>query len=285
MLVVKVGGSRGIDYDAVCADLAVLMARGIRAILVHGGSEETNRLSEKLGRPPRMVTSVSGYTSRYTDRETMEIFEMVYCGKMNKAIVEKLQRLGVNAVGLSGIDGRLWEGPRKSSITIVENGKKKILRDDFTGRVERVNVALLELLLTNDYTPVLTPPAISFEREAINVDGDRAAAIVASSMKAESLVILSNVPGLLRDVNDESSLIPSILRDHIEEFSGFAQGRMKKKVLGAQEALAAGVLRVIFADARVERPLQSALAGGGTVIGEPVYTPRSRGGARPDYFL
>lgn len=285
MLVVKVGGSRGIDYDAVCADLAVLMARGIRAILVHGGSEETNRLSEKLGRPPRMVTSVSGYTSRYTDRETMEIFEMVYCGKMNKAIVEKLQRLGVNAVGLSGIDGRLWEGPRKSSITIVENGKKKILRDDFTGRVEKVNVALLELLLTNDYTPVLTPPAISFEREAINVDGDRAAAIVASSMKAESLVILSNVPGLLRDVNDESSLIPSILRDHIEEFSGFAQGRMKKKVLGAQEALAAGVLRVIFADARVERPLQSALAGGGTVIGEPVYTPRSRGGARPDYFL
>lgn len=267
MLVIKVGGARGINYDAVCADLAGLVHKGQPSILVHGGSEETNVISEKLGKPPRIVTAASGYTSRYTDRETLEIFEMVYCGKINKMIVEKLQRLGVNAVGLSGIDGRLWEGTRKSSITIVENGKKKILRDDYTGRVEKVNVQLVRLLLENGYLPVLTPPAISYEGEAMNVDGDRAAAILASSLQAETLVILSNVPGLLRDVNDETTLIPSIPLQEIENFAGFAIGRMKKKVLGAKEALLAGVQRVVFADARAEHPIQAALAGRGTVIG------------------
>jgi acetylglutamate/LysW-gamma-L-alpha-aminoadipate kinase len=266
MLVIKVGGSRGINYDAVCADLAELIKNGTRAVLVHGGSDETNAISERLGKPPHMVTAASGYTSRYTDRETLEIFEMVYCGKMNTMIVEKLQRLGVNAVGLSGVDGRLWEGTRKSSITIVENGKRKVLRDDFTGRVERVNTALVDLLLDHGYTPVLSPPAISFEGEAINVDGDRAAAILASSMKADSLIILSNVPGLLRDVHDEASLIPQIAQNEVENFAGFAQGRMKKKVLGAKEALEAGVRRVIFADARVDRPIHGALEGRGTVI-------------------
>ena len=102
-------------------------------ILVHGGSAETNLLSEQLGKPPRMVTSVSGYESRYTDQETLEIFKMVYCGKMNKGIVERLQKLNVNAVGLSGLDGRLWEGKRKSTIRVIENGKKRVLRADYTG--------------------------------------------------------------------------------------------------------------------------------------------------------
>jgi len=270
MLVIKVGGSRGINYDAVCADLAGIVSQRIPVILVHGGSEETNVVSEKLGKPPRMVTAASGYTSRYTDRETLEIFEMVYCGKINKMIVEKLQHLGVNAVGLSGLDGRLWEGTRKSTITIIENGKKKVLRDDFTGRVEKVNTALVRLLLDQGYVPVLTPPAISYEGEAINVDGDRAAAMLASSLQAETLVILSNVPGLLRDVKDESTLIDSIPIGQIDHFAEFALGRMKKKVLGAKEALLAGIQRVIFADARVEHPIQAALEGHGTVIGKKI---------------
>ena len=102
MIVVKIGGSAGVDLDAVCRDLAALTKAGQQIILVHGGSHETNMLSEKLGKPPRFVTSVSGMESRYTDRETLEIFEMAYAGKVNKGIVERLQKLGVNAVGLSG---------------------------------------------------------------------------------------------------------------------------------------------------------------------------------------
>lgn len=267
MLVIKIGGGQGIRYDTVCADIAALVRDGVRLVLVHGGSHETNLLSERLGKPPQMLTSVSGYTSRYTDRETLTIFTMVYAGKINKEIVERLQKLGVNAVGLSGLDGRLLEGPRKAAITVIDGGKKRVVRDDFTGKVERVNVDLLQLLLEQGYTPVVAPLAISTEGEAINVDGDRAAAMIARALAADQLIILSNVPGLLRHFPDESSLIHHIPKDRVEEFIAFAEGRMKKKVLGAAEALAGGAVRqVIFADARVEAPIRAALAGQGTVI-------------------
>ena len=266
MIVVKVGGSLGIDYDALCADVAALWKQGQKLIIVHGGSAETNRVAEALGHPPRFVTSPSGYTSRFTDRETLEIFEMVYCGKMNKGIVERLQKHGVNAVGLSGIDGRIFEGKHKDKVRSVENGKIKILRGDHTGTVENVNTDLLELLLGNGYLPVLTPPAVSFEGVAINVDGDRAAAALASSLKAEALLLLSNVPGLLREFPDESSLIQEIPADDVEAFMTFAEGRMKKKVLGAAEAVQGGVGKVIFGDARVAEPVQNALKGNGTVV-------------------
>jgi acetylglutamate/LysW-gamma-L-alpha-aminoadipate kinase len=265
-IIVKVGGSAGIDYDAVCADIAALWKAGQKLVLVHGGSGETNRIAEALGHPPKFVTSPSGYTSRFTDRETLEIFEMVYCGKINKGIVERLQRLGVNAVGLSGLDGRIFEGRHKDSVRSVENGKTKVLRGDHTGTVERVNVGLIELLLGAGYLPVLTPPAASYEGVAINVDGDRAAAALAVAMKAEALLLLSNVPGLLRNFPDESSLIASIPADHVESYLEFAQDRMKKKVLGAAEAVAGGVKRVIFGDARAGQPVSAALAGAGTVV-------------------
>jgi acetylglutamate/LysW-gamma-L-alpha-aminoadipate kinase len=267
MIVVKVGGGKGINYQAVTSDLAELHAAGTKIVLVHGGSHETNVISEKLGHPPKFVTSVSGYESRYTDRETLEIFEMVYCGKINKSIVEMLQQKGVNAVGLSGVDGRLLEGSRKDAIKIIDSeGRKRVLRDDYTGKVEKVNTGLLELLLGGGYLPVITPPAISYQGEAINVDGDRAAAIIASSLNADQLIILSNVPGLLRNVSDESSLITKIDKAFVEESMSFAEGRFKKKVMGAAEALQEGVKEVIFADARVEKPISAAMSGKGTVI-------------------
>ena len=266
MIVVKVGGSAGIDYDAVCADIARLYRAGQQLVLVHGGSGETNRVAEALGHPPRFVTSPSGYTSRFTDRRTLEIFEMVYCGKMNKGIVERLQRLNVNAVGLSGLDGRIFEGRHKDSVRVVENGKTLVLRGDHTGTVEKVNVGLIELLINAGYLPVLTPPAASYEGVAINVDGDRAAAALAVALKADALLLLSNVPGLLRDFPDEASLIREIPAAEVESFMTFAHDRMKKKVLGAAEAVSGGVGRVIFGDARAGEPVSAALAGAGTVI-------------------
>ncbi|NPV09876.1 MAG: [LysW]-aminoadipate kinase [Anaerolineae bacterium] len=266
LVVVKVGGSEGIDYDAVCGDLARLLKEGRRAILVHGGSAETNRLAEKLGHPPEFITSESGFESRRTDRETIEIFEMAYCGRMNKMIVEKLQALGVNAVGLSGLDGRLLEGPRKKAIRALVGGKRVLIRDDLSGRVDTVNVGLLTLLLDAGYTPVVSPPAISHENEAINVDGDRAAAAIAEAMGAEVLVLLSNVPGLLRSFPDESTLIRRVDVADADAYMEFAQGRMKVKVLGAVEAVRAGVGRVVLADARVDEPIRRALAGEGTTV-------------------
>lgn len=266
LVVVKVGGAEGIDYDAVCDDVAALRQQGRRLVMVHGGSAETNRVAEALGHPPRFVTSPSGFTSRFTDRETLEIFEMVYCGKMNKGIVERLQRRGVAAVGLSGLDGRIFEGRHKASVRSVEDGKTVILRGDHTGTVERVNEALLRLLLEHGYLPVLTPPGASYEGVAINVDGDRAAARVAAALGAEALVLLSNVPGLLRAFPDEASLIREVPAASVEGYLDVAQGRMKKKVLGAAEAVAGGVGRVVFADGRVAEPVARALRGEGTVV-------------------
>lgn len=266
MIVVKVGGSEGVDLDAFCRDAAAIILAGQRLVIVHGGSHATNELSRQLGHPPQFVTSPSGHTSRRTDRRTLEIFSMACLGIMNQGIVERMQRLGVNAVGLSGVDGRLWEGKRKGAIRIIDDGVVKVLRDDFTGTIDKVNAYLLNRLLGAGFTPVLSPPAISLEGDLINVDADRAAAMTAAALGARSLLLLSNVAGLLRHFPDEASLIPHIVRADIERFAQCAQGRMKKKVLGAGEALGQGVARVVISDARIEAPISRALAGAGTVI-------------------
>lgn len=267
-LVLKIGGGTAIDLEAVTADIAACWIADQRMVVVHGGSVTLNQLSTRLGHAPEFLTSESGHTSRRTDRRTLELFEMVYCGQVNKGIVERLQRRGINAVGLSGIDGRIWEGPRKDAIRAVKDGRRIVIRDDYTGKVERVNAGFLRSLVAGGMLPVLTPPAISYQDEAINVDGDRAAAATAAALGAATLVILSDVPGLLERFPDESSLIRRIGASELPAFMAVAGGRMKKKVMGAEEALKAGVRRVIFGDGRRSEPLRRALAGQGTVIGD-----------------
>lgn len=264
MLVIKIGGSIGVDLERFLKDVPNVDQP---MVLVHGANAELNEVSDQLGHPARMVTSSTGQVSRYTDRRTMEIFMMVYCGRVNKSIVEQLQRLGVNAVGLSALDGGIARGRRKEQIRVVENGKPKMLRGDYAGSIQQVDTRLLELLLGNGYVPVLTPPALSNEGEAINVDGDKLAMELAAALKAEQLLIFSDTPGLLRDVRDEKSLISRITRDEMEEALRIAEGRAKKKVIAAREALDRGIGQVVFADGRVDGAIQKALAGQGTVIG------------------
>jgi acetylglutamate/LysW-gamma-L-alpha-aminoadipate kinase len=266
MIIVKAGGGTSLDVDAIVADIVRLRAQGRELLLVHGGAQTTNTIAAALGHPPEFVTSETGHVSRRTDRRTLEIFEMVYCGQLNKMWVEKLQRQGVNAVGLSGLDGRIFEGSRKDTLRVRVDGRRMVLRDDWTGTVDRVNTKLLQLLIAAGYFPVLTPPGASLTGDAINVDGDRAAAMVAVALNAEALVILSDVPGLLSAFPDESTLIPAIPKAEAGRYLALAEGRMKKKVMGAVEALDAGVRKVIFADGRVTTPIARALAGGGTHI-------------------
>ena len=267
MIVIKIGGSEGIDIESVCADVAGLVRDGRSVVVVHGGSHESTEIGEKLGHPPRFVTSVSGHSSRFTDRETMEILAMVMGGRINKTLVERLQRLEVDAVGLSGIDGRLLEAVRKPTLRIVEGGKRLVLRGEFSGRIERVNAPLLAALLDAGYTPVVAPFAISTESEMVNVDGDRAAAAIGAALGAEAVVLLTNVPGLLRDVDDPASRVPAVPADEADvALERIAKGRMKRKVLGAVEAVRGGVGRVILADGRVSQPVRRALAGEGTVV-------------------
>jgi acetylglutamate/LysW-gamma-L-alpha-aminoadipate kinase len=148
----------------------------------------------------------------------------------------------------------------------VENGKRKIIRDDYTGKIEMVNSELLMALLSMGYLPVIAPVAVSQKGEALNVDADRAAAMVASALKAETLLLLTAVPGLMKNFPDESTLIRQLPQNQLSAALEAAQGRMKKKVLGAEEALQGGVGKVIIADGRIASPISSALAGNGTVI-------------------
>ena len=266
IIVVKLGGTEGVDFSAICADAAELLAQGQKLVFVHGGSAEANALGEALGTPPKFITSPSGYTSRYTNRETLEVFLMAVNGKVNSLLTEQLHRLGINAFGLSGMDGRLMVATRKGSIQSLENGKRKIIRDDYTGKIETANVDLLDMLLGAGYLPVIAPVAVSEKGEALNVDADRAAAMVASALKAETLLLLTAVPGLMKNFPDESTLIWQLPQSQLPAALEAAQGRMKKKVLGAEEALQGGVGKVIIADGRIEKPISSALEGNGTVI-------------------
>lgn len=264
--VVKIGGTEGVDFQAVCQDAAGFVSEGKPLVIVHGGSHEANELGTALGQPPKFITAPSGFTSRYTDRKTLEVFAMAVNGKVNTLLVEQLQKLGVNALGISGLDGRLLGAERKASVQSIELGKRKIIRDDYTGKIQSVNASLLGLLLQHGYLPVVAPLAVSREGEALNVDADRAAAMVAAGLHARRLVLLTAVPGLMKNFPDESTVIKELPAGRLEEALKYAEGRMKKKVLGAMEAIQGGVRQVIIADGRSSRPLNGALDGQGTVI-------------------
>ena len=266
VIVVKLGGTEGVDFGAICKDAAGLIGQGQKLVLVHGGSAEANALGEALGAPPKFIVSPSGFSSRYTDRKTLEIFCMAVNGKINTLLAAQLQGLGVNALGLSGVDGRLLLASRKEAVQSVENGKRKIIRDDYSGKIDQVNSALLNTLLEGGYVPVIAPVAVSPQGDPLNVDADRAAAMVAGALMAETLVLLTAVPGLMRKFPDESTLISRLEKSKLPEAMELAQGRMKKKILGAEEALQGGVKQVIIADGRVENPISMALSGKGTVI-------------------
>jgi acetylglutamate/LysW-gamma-L-alpha-aminoadipate kinase len=265
-VVIKVGGGEGIDPTALTTEIAELRESGMRVLLVHGGSHETNQLAETLGHPTKTLISPSGNQSRRTDRRTMEIFMMAYCGRVNKTVVESLRAAGVDAVGLSGIDAGIWVGARKSAIRAVEDGRTVLVRDDLSGRVESVDADFLNLLMDSGRVPVLTPPAITPDGIAINVDADRAAAATAKALGADELLLLSNVSGLLRDQHDPDSLIETVDQDTLEVAQGAAKGRMKNKVLAAQEAILGGVPRVAIGSAAGDRPIERARAGAGTVF-------------------
>lgn len=242
--VIKAGGSRGVDRDAV-ATLVAEVARQDEIVLVHGASAETDRIAVALGVPQETITSPSGHTSRRTDRRTLEVFAMAALGVENFLYVEKLQQRGIDAVGLSGISGRLLVG-KKKDVRAVREGKTMILRDDYTGTIEAVNLPLLAQFIAPGRVPVVAPLALSTENEALNVDGDRVAARIAVAIDADALLILTNVPGLLRDVHDPSSLVAETTLAEAEQL---AQGRMKKKILAAREALDGGVDEVVIRSA------------------------------------
>jgi acetylglutamate/LysW-gamma-L-alpha-aminoadipate kinase len=196
----------------------------------------------------------------------MDAMLMAYCGKVNKRLVATLRAAGVNAVGLSAIDGGIAVGRRKPVLRGTEDGKTKVLRDDHAGTLETVNPSLVRLLLENGYVPVLTPPALGEEGVLINVDGDKLALELASVLAADGLLFFSDTPGLLQNREDETSLIVDIDASSPESALAAAAGRMVVKVEAALGAVERGVGRVIFADGRIPNPITAALRGQGTTV-------------------
>ncbi|WP_267641426.1 acetylglutamate/acetylaminoadipate kinase [Haloarchaeobius amylolyticus] len=269
-VVVKIGGARAVNPAGALADVQDLVASGEQVVVVHGGSTAVDETLKALGKEPTYVETPGGVVGRFTDAETMEVFQMVMPGKLNTQLVEGLQNQGVNAVGLSGVDGGLLTGKRKSAVRVLEDGKKKIKRGDHSGKLEAVNTDLLDTLLSGGYTPVVTVPMLGEERDgsltAVNADADRAAAHVAGALGA-ALVVLTDVSGVYADPEDASTRI-----DTVEDSEGWdaleaaAEGFMTKKVMATKEALETGASSVVVATANADEPIQSALAGDGTTI-------------------
>ncbi len=261
-IVVKVGGAAGNSVSGVLADLADRRDW----VLVHGGSEEVDRLGVALGRPAEYFTSPSGVVSRRSDAAHLEVVVLALAGQVQTRIVAELGRLGVRAVGLSGVDDRLLGATRREGARAVVNGRTVRLTDDLSGAVTSVRAELLRMLLDAGISPVVGPPAVTGAGEVVNVDADRVAAQVAVALGATDLLLLTNVPGLLRSVDDPSSRIARVPKTDVATLVPLAQGRMKKKVLAARDALAGGVVRVVIGSSRGDAPVARALAGDGTVI-------------------
>jgi len=269
-VVVKVGGARAVDPAGALADVAHLVANGEDVVVVHGGSTAVDDTLERLGEEPEYVETPGGVAGRFTDEATMEVFEMVLPGKLNTDLVAALQNEGVNAVGLSGVDGQLLTGPRKSAVKVLEDGRKKIRRGDHSGKIESVNDDLLSTLLAGGYVPVVTVPALGKETDggytAVNADADRAAAAVAGALGGE-LVVLTDVAGVYEDPDDPETLIDAVGSPaELAAVEDAAEGFMTKKVMAAVEALEGGAASVTVADANNRDPITAARTGHGTAF-------------------
>jgi acetylglutamate/LysW-gamma-L-alpha-aminoadipate kinase len=260
LLVVKLGGGEGLDQAAACDDLAGI-AKERPLIVVHGVSATMNQLCAELGMEVQTLSSPSGHSSRYTPPHIRDVY--VRAAELaNERLVSALGQRGVRTTGFAGEDVVL-RGDRKQAIRAVINGRIRMVRDDHSGTIRRVESAPLRNALELGQVPVLPPMALSADG-LLNVDGDRAGAAVAGALHATTLVILSNVRGLYRDFADADSLVGEVPASQINRALDWAQGRMKRKVLASQEALTQGVECVIIGDGRISNPVSQALSGAGT---------------------
>jgi acetylglutamate/LysW-gamma-L-alpha-aminoadipate kinase len=262
MIIIKIGGGAGINLEGIIRDLAQIKEK---FIIVHGANALRDKLAEDLGQPKKVVTSVSGYASVYSDETLIDQMMMAYAGARNKRIVELCHQHGINAVGLSGLDAKVIQGLRNKGIRVYEGGKLKVLRD-YSGKPETINKGFLDLLLDHGYVPVLTVPIIDEQNNAINTENDDVVRVLQKAMRAGTVINLIEAPGFLENKDDEGSLIQHMTATELETREQQVNGRMKRKMLAVRKLFEHGATRVMMADGRSEHPVTDALAGKGTVI-------------------
>ncbi len=259
IVVVKYGGNAMINEQLkqqVMEDMVLLHLIGVKVVLVHGGGPEISELMDKLGKKPEFVDGL-----RVTDKETVDIVQMVLAGKVNKSLVNLLEMKGGKAMGISGMDGRLIEAKMKNE------------KLGYVGEITNVNIQPVLDLLENDYIPVISTIGCDCDGNAYNINGDTAAAFIAGALNAERLIMMTDIDGILKDKDDPSSLIPELTVKEAEKLQdeGIISGGMIPKVNCCIDAINKGVKKVIIMDGRVPHSiLMETLTneGAGTMVVE-----------------
>ena len=257
IVVVKYGGNAMINEQLkqqVMEDIVLLWLIGVKVVLVHGGGPEINDLMDKLGKKPEFVDGL-----RVTDKETVDIVQMVLAGKVNKTLVNLLEMKGGKAMGISGMDGCLIEAEVKDE------------RLGYVGRVTNVNIEPINDLLEKGYIPVVSTIGCDKQGNAYNINGDTAAAYIAGALGAERLIMMTDIDGILRDRHDPSTLIPEVTIEDIKNLcdEGVISGGMIPKVDCCVEAIHKGVKNVIIMDGRVPHSILMEILtdeGAGTMV-------------------
>ncbi len=259
IVVIKYGGNAMINEQLkqqVMEDIVLLWLIGVKVVLVHGGGPEINDLMNKLGKKAEFVDGL-----RVTDKETVDIVQMVLAGKVNKTLVNLLEMKGGKAMGISGMDGRLIESEIKDE------------RLGFVGKITKVHITPVLDLLEKGYIPVISTIGCDKQGNAYNINGDTAAAFIAGALGAQRLIMMTDIDGILRDKDDPSTIIPHLTIDEIEELKsdGIISGGMIPKVDCCIEAIHKGVKNVVIMDGRVPHSILMELLtdeGAGTMVSE-----------------
>ena len=257
IVVVKYGGNAMINEQLkmqVMEDIVLLSLIGVKIVLVHGGGPEINDLMEKLGKKPKFVDGL-----RVTDKETVDIVQMVLAGKVNKTLVSLLETKGGTAMGISGMDGHLIEAVMKDE------------RLGYVGKITNINVAPITDLLEKGYIPVVSTVGCDKDGNAYNINGDTAAAHIAGALGAERLIMMTDIAGILKDKDDPSTLIPEMTVSEAAKLQkdGVISGGMIPKVECCVEAIQKGVNKVIIMDGRVPHSILMEILtdeGAGTMV-------------------
>lgn len=256
-VVVKYGGNAMINEDLkqqVMEDIVLLWLIGIKVVLVHGGGPEINEMMQKLGKEAVFVDGL-----RVTDKDTVDIVQMVLAGKVNKTLVNLLEKKGGKAIGISGMDGRLIEAEVKDE------------RLGYVGNITKINIAPVNDLLQKGYIPVISTLGCDRNGNTYNINGDTAAAHIAGALEAERLIMMTDIAGILRDKNDPDTLIPEVKVSEAKALydEGIISGGMIPKVECCIEAIEHGVNNVIIMDGRVPHSILMELLtdeGAGTMV-------------------
>lgn len=262
IVVIKYGGSAMVDEtikEQVIEDIVLMKLVGFKPVVVHGGGKEISKQLSALGMESEFYQGL-----RVTDKPTVEVVEMVLSGKVNKGIVQLIQNHDLNAVGISGKDAKT-----------IKATKKQVEGKDvgYVGEITEVNTGLLESLINNDFIPVIAPVGTDCTGETYNINADYAASAVAGALKAEKLIFLTDVEGVLKDVNDSDSLISVIDTSHVDQMiqNGIISGGMIPKVECCVDGIRQGVKNVHILDGRVEHSMLLEIftqKGVGTMFGK-----------------